>query len=131
MCWWRCRPGSAFIEMQGHATSHQSEEADTRQIYRERPFIATGLSLLVTRVRTELYENKRQVRNQTVEKALRAVAKTILLAGCNYPRRTHGTKDLHFHYSSLVKSLKADGPAHRPQLALPVATVVYAATPVT
>jgi hypothetical protein len=58
-----------------------------------------------------------------VEKALRHVAQTLVLAGFDDPRRTYGSKELDLPFRHLLKSYKDRDPAPKPQLALPVATV--------
>jgi hypothetical protein len=58
-----------------------------------------------------------------VEKALRHVAQTLVLAGFDDPRRTYGSKELDLPFRHLLKSYKDQDPAPKPQLALPVATV--------
>jgi hypothetical protein len=62
-----------------------------------------------------------------VEKALRHVAQTLLLAGYDDPRRTYGAKELDLPFQHLLKSYKGQDPAPQPQLAIPVATVERAA----
>jgi hypothetical protein len=61
-----------------------------------------------------------------VEKAMRHVAQTLVLAGFDDPRRTYGSKELDLPFRHLLKSYKDKDPAPKPQLALPVATVEYA-----
>jgi hypothetical protein len=58
-----------------------------------------------------------------VEKAMRHVAQTLVLAGFDDPRRTYGSKELDLPFRHLLKSYKEQDPAPKPQLALPVATV--------
>ena len=84
------------------------------------------LLAFAARVRTGFFGNKRQVGSQTVEKALRSVAQTLVLAGYDDPRRSYGSKELDLPFSHLLRSLKTDDPAPKPQVALPVATVEYA-----
>jgi hypothetical protein len=62
-----------------------------------------------------------------VEKALRHVAQTLLLAGYDDPRRTYGSKELDLPFRHLLKAYKTKDPAPQPQLAIPVATIERAA----
>jgi hypothetical protein len=58
-----------------------------------------------------------------VEKALRHVAQTIVLAGYDDPRKTLGSSNLDLPFSRLLTSYRHDDPVPQPQLALPVNTV--------
>jgi hypothetical protein len=62
-----------------------------------------------------------------VEKALRHVAQTLLLAGYDDPRRTYGSKELNLPFRHLLKSYETQDPAPQPQLSIPVATIERAA----
>jgi hypothetical protein len=75
------------------------------------------------RVRTGIYGRAVQVGSQSVEKALRHVAQTLLLAGYDDPRRTYGAKELDLPFRHLLKNYKEQDPPPKPQLALPVATI--------
>jgi hypothetical protein len=79
------------------------------------------------RVRSGIFGNAVQVGHQTVEKALRHVAQTLLLAGYDDPRRTYGSKELDLPFRHLLKAYKNKDPAPQPQLAIPVATIERAA----
>jgi hypothetical protein len=61
-----------------------------------------------------------------VEKAMRHVAQTLILARFDDPRRTYGSKELDLPFRHLLKSYKDKDPAPKLQLALPVAAVEYA-----
>jgi hypothetical protein len=61
-----------------------------------------------------------------VEKALHHVAQTLLLAGCDGPRRTYGAKELDLPFRHLLKGYKEQDPAPKPQLALPITTIGHA-----
>jgi hypothetical protein len=74
-------------------------------------------------VQTGISGNAIQVGFQSVEKALRHVVQTLLLAGFDDPRRTYGAKELDLPFRHLLKSYCHQDPAPQPQLALPVATV--------
>lgn len=79
------------------------------------------------RVRTGFFGKKRQVGYQSVEKALRHVAQTFVLAGYADPRRSHGSHELDLAFRHLLKKMKDEDPAPRPQVALPVPTIMAAA----
>jgi hypothetical protein len=83
------------------------------------------------RVRTGVYGRNQQVGSQTVEKALRSVAQTHMLAGYTDARRSHGLKELDLPFQRLLGRYKLDDPVPKPQLALPVATIAHAAAPAT
>jgi hypothetical protein len=83
----------------------------------------TYLLAFAARVRTGIFGNAIQVGFQSVEKALRHVAQTLLLVGFDDPRRTYGAKDLDLPFRHLLKSYRHQDPAPQPQLALPVTTV--------
>ena len=88
----------------------------------------THLLAFAARVRTGIFGRSIQVGHQSVEKVLRYVAQTLVLAGYPDPRRTSGGSDLDLPFSRLLKSYKTDDPPPKPQLALPVATVARAAS---
>jgi hypothetical protein len=75
------------------------------------------------RVRTGIFGRAVQVGYQTVEKALRHVAQTLVLAGYDDPRKTLGASELDLPFSRLLQSYRHDDPVPQPQLALPVNTV--------
>jgi hypothetical protein len=79
------------------------------------------------RVRTGIFGNASQVGHQSVEKVLRHVAQTLLLAGYDDPRRTYRSKELDLPFRHLFKSYKNQDPAPQPQLAIPVLTIKRAA----
>jgi len=87
----------------------------------------THLIAFAARVRTGIFGRAIQVGHQSVEKALRYVAQTLVLAGYPDPRRTGGATALDLPFSRLLASYKTQDPAPRPQLALPVMTVARAA----
>jgi hypothetical protein len=60
--------------------------------YLDKVLQQTYLLAFAARVRTGLYGRAVQVGSQSVEKALRHVAQTLLLAGYDDPRRTYGAK---------------------------------------
>jgi hypothetical protein len=91
--------------------------------YFEKALKQTYLIAFAARVRTGIFGHAVQVGFQSVEKALRHVAQTLLLAGYDDPRRTYGGKELDLPFRHLLKSYKDQDPAPRPQLALPVATI--------
>jgi hypothetical protein len=64
------------------------------------------LLAFAARVRTGSFGNARQVGFQTVEKALRHVAQTLVLAGFEDPRRAQGAKDLDLVFSRLLSSYR-------------------------
>jgi hypothetical protein len=75
------------------------------------------------RVRTGIFGRAVQVGHQSVEKALRHVAQTILLAGYDDPRKTRGSSELDLPFTRLLASYRQTDPVPQPQLALPVNTV--------
>ena len=79
------------------------------------------------RVRTGFFGKKRQVGAQSVEKAMRHVAQTLVLAGFTDPRRTSGARELDLPFSRMTKTMRDSDPAPRPQLALPVVCITAAA----
>jgi hypothetical protein len=87
----------------------------------------TYLLAFAARFRTGIFGRAVQVGFQSVEKAIRHVAQTLLLAGYADPRRTYGASELDLPFRHLLKSYKDQDPAPKPQLALPVATVERAA----
>jgi hypothetical protein len=94
--------------------------------YLDKALQQTYLLAFAARVRTGLYGRAVQVGSQSVEKALRHVAQTLLLAGYNNPRRTYGAKELDLPFRHLLKGYKEQDPAPKPQLALPVTTIEHA-----
>jgi hypothetical protein len=95
--------------------------------YHTKPSKQTYLLAFAARVRSGIFGNAVQVGHQTVEKALRHVAQTLLLAGYDDPRRTYGSKELDLPFRHLLKAYKNKDPAPQPQLAIPVATIERAA----
>jgi hypothetical protein len=91
--------------------------------YLDKALRQTYLIAFAARVRTGIYGRAVQVGFQSVEKALRHVAQTLLLAGYDDPRRTYGAKELDLPFRHLLKGYKEQDPAPKPQLALPVATI--------
>jgi hypothetical protein len=87
----------------------------------------TYVLAFAARLRTGIFGNAVPVGHQSVEKALRHVAQTLVLAGYDDPRRTYGAKELDLPFRHLLKSYKDQDPAPKPQLAIPVATVERAA----
>jgi hypothetical protein len=83
----------------------------------------TYLLAFASRVRTGIFGHAVQVGFQSVEKALRHVAQTLILAGFDDPRRTYGSKELDLPFRHLLKNYRDQDPAPRPQLALPVTTI--------
>ena len=79
------------------------------------------------RVCTEFFGKKRQVGAQSVEKAMRHVAQTLVLAGFSDPRRTSGARQLDLPFSRRLKTMRDSDPAPRPQLALHVSCITAAA----
>ena len=80
------------------------------------------------RTRTGCFGAKREVGHQTVEKAIRHVAQTLVLAGRPDPRRPlHGGTDLDLPFTRLLKYYRDHDPAPRPLFAIPVFTVRAAA----
>jgi hypothetical protein len=78
------------------------------------------LLAFAARARTGIFGKGKQVGFQSVEKALRHVAQTFVLAGYDDPRRDLGAKDLNLPFRHLLKSYRTNDPAPQPQLALPV-----------
>jgi len=91
--------------------------------YHTKPSKQEYLLAFAARVRTGIFGNAIQVGHQTVEKALRHVAQTLVLAGFEDPRKTHGSKDLDLPFSRLLSGYRNSDPAPKPQLALPVNTI--------
>jgi hypothetical protein len=89
----------------------------------DKPSKQTYFLAFAARVRSGIFGNALQVGHQSVEKALRHVAETLLLAGYDNPRRTYGSKELDLPFQNLLKSYKNQDPVPRPQLAIPVATI--------
>jgi hypothetical protein len=86
----------------------------------------TYLIAFAARVRTGIFGHAVQVGFQSVEKALRHVAQTLLLVGFDDPQRTYGAKELDLPFRHLLKSYRHQDPAPQPQLALPVTTIEHA-----
>jgi hypothetical protein len=86
----------------------------------------TYLLAFADRVCTGIYGRAVPVGFQSVEKALRHVAQTLLLAGYDDPRRTYGAKELDLPFRHLLKGYKEQDPAPKLQLALLVATIEHA-----
>jgi len=84
------------------------------------------LLAFAARVRTGIFGRAVQVGHQSVEKAFRHVAQTLVLAGFGDPRRSHGASELDLPFRHLLASYKTEDPAPRPQVALPVSVVEYA-----
>jgi hypothetical protein len=95
--------------------------------YHTKPSKQTYFLAFAARVRTGVFGNAVQVGHQTVEKALRHVAQTLLLAGYDDPGQTYGSKELDLPFRRLLKAYKNKDPAPQPQLAIPVATIERAA----
>jgi hypothetical protein len=91
--------------------------------YLDKPVRQTYLLAFAARVRTGIFGKAVQVGFQSVEKALRHVAQTLLLAGYDDPRWTYGAKELDLPFRHLLKGYKEADPASKPQLALPVITI--------
>ena len=89
--------------------------------YPSPPNKHTSLPLPPGRVRTGIFGRAVQIGFQSVEKALRHVAQTLLLAGYDDPRRTYGAKESDLPFRHLLKSYRDQDPAPQPQLALPLA----------
>ena len=86
------------------------------------------LLAFAARVRTGIFGRAVQLGHQSVEKALRHVALTLVLAGFNNARRSHGASELDLPFRQLLASYKTEDPAPRPQVALPVSVIEYAGT---
>ena len=85
------------------------------------------LLAFAARVRTAgIFGRAVQVGHQSVEKALRHVAQTLVMAGFDNPRRSHGANDLDLPFRHLLASYKTQNPAPKPQVARPVSVVEYA-----
>jgi hypothetical protein len=126
--------GTATVDGDARKTSwdHWSRYARQCQIdpwmrYLDKATRQTYLLAFAARFRTGIFGRAVPVGFQSVEKALRHVAQTLLLAGYDDPRRTYGAKELDLPFRHLLKSYKDQDPAPKPQLALPVATVERAA----
>ena len=104
----------------------QQCQIDPWMRYFNKALQQTYLLAFPAQVRTGIYGRAVQVGSQTVEKALRHVAQTLLLAGFDDPRRTYGAKELDLPFQHLLKGYKEQDPAPKPQLALPVATIEHA-----
>jgi hypothetical protein len=61
--------------------------------------------------------------SQSVEKALRCVAQTLVLAGYPDPRRSSGMSNLDLPFTRLLAGYWNQDPAPQPQLALPVMAI--------
>ena len=81
------------------------------------------LLAFAARVRTGIFGRAVQVGYQSVEKALRHVAQTLVLAGYDDPRKTLGSEHLDLPFQRLLRSYRHDNPVPKPQLALPVNTI--------
>ena len=91
---------------------------------------ATRSQLLLgfaARTRTGYFGKGRQVGAQTVEKALRHVAQAFVLEGYPDPRRAGAGSDLALPFTHLLKSFRDRDPAPKPQVALPVHAIDFAA----
>jgi hypothetical protein len=75
------------------------------------------------RVRTGIFGRAIQVGHQSVEKALRYVAQTLVMAGFEDPRKTPGSEDLDLPFRHLLLGYRNADPAPQPQLAIPVNTI--------
>jgi hypothetical protein len=107
-----------------HWTNYAAQaQIDPYLRYLHRSLQQTYLLAFAARVRTGIFGHAIQVGAQSVEKALRHVAQTLVLAGFDDPRRTYGSKELDLPFRHLLKSYKDQDPAPKPQLALMVATV--------
>jgi hypothetical protein len=95
--------------------------------YHDRASQQFYLLAFAARVRTGIFGRGIQVGFQSVEKALRYVAQTLVLAGYADPRRTPGCTDLDLPFSRLLSAYKNNDPAPQPQLALPVRAIEAAA----
>jgi integrase len=95
--------------------------------YHSKSSKQTYFLAFAARVRSGIFGNAVQVGHQTVEKAIRHVAQTLMLAGYDDPRRTYGAKELDLPFRHLLRSYKTQDPAPKPQLAIPVATIERAA----
>jgi hypothetical protein len=91
--------------------------------YHTKPLHQSYLLAFAARVRTGVFGRAIQVVSQSVEKALRHVAQTLLLAGYDDPRCTYGAKELDLPFRHLLKGYKEQDPAPKPQLAFPVVTI--------
>ena len=91
--------------------------------YHDRASKQFYLLAFAARVRTGIFGRAVQVGHQSVEKAMRYVAQTLVLAGYEDPRRTLGSADLDLPFTHLLASYRRNDPAPRPQLALPVNTI--------
>jgi hypothetical protein len=84
------------------------------------------LLAFAARVQTGIFGRAVQVGHQSVEKALRHKAQTLVLAGLDDPRQSHGASELDLPFCHLLASYKTKDPAPQPQVALPVSVVDYA-----
>jgi hypothetical protein len=84
------------------------------------------LLAFAARVRTGIFGRAVQVGHQSVKKALRHVAQTLVMAGFDDPRRSHGTNELDLPFRHLLASYKTQDPAPKPQVALPASTIEHA-----
>jgi hypothetical protein len=94
----------------------------------DKPLRQSYLLAFAARVCTGVFGRAVPVGFQSVEKALRHVSQTLLLAGFDDPRRTYGAKELNLPFRHLLKGYKEQDPAPKPQLALPVATIEHASS---
>jgi hypothetical protein len=95
--------------------------------YHTKPSKQSYFLAFATRIRSGIFGKAVQVGHQSVEKAMRHVAQTLLLAGYKDPRRSYGSKELDLPFRHLLKSYKTQDLAPRPQLAIPVGTIERAA----
>jgi hypothetical protein len=75
------------------------------------------------RVRIGIFGLAVQVEHQSVEKALRYVTQTLVMAVFEDPRKTQGSDDLDLPFQHLLLGYRQEDPAPQPQLALPMNTV--------
>ncbi len=92
------------------------------------PAICSQLLLgFAARTRTGFFGKGWQVGAQIVEKALRHVAQAFVLEGYPDPRRAGAGADLASPFTHLLKSFRVRDPAPKPQVALPVHAIDWAA----
>ena len=84
------------------------------------------LLAFAARVRTGIFGRAVQVGHQSVEKAFRHVAQTLVLAGFDDLQQSHGARELDLPCCHLLASYKTEDPAPRLQAALPVSVGEYA-----
>jgi hypothetical protein len=115
---------SSWRALEGYALMCQIDPFFQNVVY---PVQQQTLLASASQVRAGSYGHGRQVGKQSVEKSLRHVAQTQVLAGYPDPRRRYGTKDLDLPFQHLLKSIGDEDPAPRPQVALPLDTIAAAA----